>query len=120
MDNKHWTVVQVPAQAERLHALRNLVREQATANGFTPACVDDLVLAVNEAFTSTWRRGVDEPCDGLDLGKKCGDVFLASRVHWCKGLQRSRFGNLGTHGRHERFVNGPPSLRTGLAVYLHV
>lgn len=108
MTGKHWTVVQVPAQAERLHALRNLVRAQATAYGFAPACVDNLVLAVNEACMNVIQHGYRDAGGLLELGVSASAEGIEFRIRdhatpvtldaWRpRDLDDLRPGGLGVH-----------------------
>ncbi|MBI5460793.1 MAG: ATP-binding protein [Gammaproteobacteria bacterium] len=108
MMGKHWTVVQVPAQAERLHALRSLVHEQATAYGFMPGCVDDLVLAVNEACMNVIQHGYRGAAGLLELGVSTSAEGIEFRIRdhaatvtlddWRpRDLDDLRPGGLGVH-----------------------
>lgn len=108
MSGKHWTVVQVPAQAERLQALRNLVREQATAYGFTPTCVDNLVLAVNEACMNVIQHGYRGAAGLLELAVSASAEGVEFRIRdhaatvtlddWRpRELDDLRPGGLGVH-----------------------
>ncbi len=60
-------LVQVPAQADQLHALRSLVREQATQFGFSAAGVEDIVLAVNEACMNIIQHGYSHAGGNIEL-----------------------------------------------------
>ena len=108
MTGERWAVVQVPAQAELLHALRNLVREQATAYGFTSACVDNLVLAVNEACMNVIQHGYRGAAGLLELGVSAGSDGIEFRIRdhappvtlddWRpRDLEDLRPGGLGVH-----------------------
>lgn len=60
-------IVEVPAQADRLHALRSLVREHAAEFGFSAACVEDIVLAVNEACMNIIQHGYSHTTGNIEL-----------------------------------------------------
>jgi sigma-B regulation protein RsbU (phosphoserine phosphatase) len=108
MTGERWTVLQVPAQAERLPALRSLVREQATAYGFTPGCVGDLVLAVNEACMNVIQHGYRGEAGLLELGVSASARGIEFRIRdhapvvtvddWRpRDLEDLRPGGLGVH-----------------------
>ncbi len=101
-------MLQVPAQAERLHALRGLVREQAIIHGFTPDAVDELVLAVNEACMNVIQHGYRGVAGTLELAIRTDAGGIEFRIRdqapavsledWRpRDLDELRPGGLGVH-----------------------
>jgi sigma-B regulation protein RsbU (phosphoserine phosphatase) len=108
MLGEEWTMMRVPAQAERLHALRGLVREQAIIHGFTPDVVDGLVLAVNEACMNVIQHGYRGTAGVLELGVRADARGIEFRIRdqapvvsledWRpRDLDDLRPGGLGVH-----------------------
>lgn len=59
--------LQVPAEASQLQALRELTQATATATGFAPQGVEELVLAVNEACMNVIQHGYRGGVGTLEL-----------------------------------------------------
>ena len=103
-----WTTVQVPARADSLQQLRTLVRDSAEAGGFTPAGVEDLVLAVNEACMNVIQHGYRDRMGDIELSVARFDGGMEFRVRdsaprvsledWRpRALDELRPGGLGVH-----------------------
>ena len=108
MLGEEWTMMRVPAQPERLHALRGLVRDQAFSHGFTPDVVDELVLAVNEACMNVIQHGYRGTAGVLELGVRADAAGVEFRIRdqapmvsledWQpRDLDDLRPGGLGVH-----------------------
>ncbi len=106
--NETWKLLQLPAQADSLQQFRALVREQALALGFAPACADDLVLAVNEACMNVIQHGYRGAAGVIELsaGAIAGGMEIRIRDEatpvsmgdWRpRALEDVRPGGLGVH-----------------------
>jgi anti-sigma regulatory factor (Ser/Thr protein kinase) len=103
-----WTRVQVPARPDSLQQLRALVRDGAEAGGFTPAGVENLVLAVNEACMNVIQHGYRGTTGDIELSvaRFAGGIEFRVRdsaphvslEDWRpRALDELRPGGLGVH-----------------------
>lgn len=101
-------VLRVPAEASQLHALRALAQAAATAAGFSPRDVEDLVLAVNEACMNVIQHGYRGRTGTLELSAVLIEDGIEFRVRdtaspvtledWRpRALDELRPGGLGVH-----------------------
>jgi anti-sigma regulatory factor (Ser/Thr protein kinase) len=73
-------VLRVPAEAGRLHALRELTQAAASAAGFTPQGMEELVLAVNEACMNVIQHGYRGAAGTLELSAAPMDDGIEFRI----------------------------------------
>ena len=70
----------VPAEAGRLHALRELAQAAAAAAGFAPRDIEELVLAVGEACTNVIQHGYRGADGTLELSVREVDGGIEFRI----------------------------------------
>lgn len=73
-------VLQVPAEPSRLQALRELTQAAASAAGFAPRDVEELVLAVNEACMNVIQHGYRGGAGSLELSVAPMDDGIEFRI----------------------------------------
>jgi len=99
----------MPARADRLRLMRNVVRDAAEMSGCTPDCIEDIVIAVNEACANIIQHGYHRDPNGkiiLEIRRRGEDLLFrlidfAERVDPAtvrpRPLGELRPGGLGTH-----------------------
>ncbi len=100
--------LEVPAQPEHLHEIREVVQRAAEAYGFDKDCVRDLVLAVNEACMNVIQHGyagrngpirlevVSQP-DAIEFRIRDEAAPVAMSAWKARDLNDIRPGGLGVH-----------------------
>ena len=117
--------LRLPARAEELKNIRSAVRECAERAGMREACVQDVVMAIDEACQNVIRHAYGEACSGdilLEVDREDDSLVFClkdfappvdpSRIH-PRDLDDVRPGGLGTHLIREvmdsaGFVEDPP------------
>ena len=117
--------LRLPARAEELKNIRSAVRQCAERAGMGEACVQDVVMAIDEACQNVIRHAYGEACSGdilLEVDREDDSLVFClkdfappvdpSRIH-PRDLDDVRPGGLGTHLIREvmdsaGFVEDPP------------